>query len=126
MNRSQTIEDLHNQLQMNVEANQQLNQRVSLRSTIYFPGISHIPENFLHSRNYTYYIIYYILYVICYMLYVICYMLYVICYMLYVIYYILYICRLSYLQINSLGKENLRQRGIIDRERVARKVQDIY
>ena len=103
MNRSQTIEDLHNQLQMNVEANQQLNQRVSLRSTIYFPGISHIPENFLHSRNYTHYI-----------------------YILYIIYYMLYICRLSYLQINSLGKENLRQRGIIERERVARKVQDIY
>ena len=110
MNRSQTIEDLHNQLQMNVEANQQLNQRVSLRSTIYFPGISHIPENFLHSRNYTHYI----------------YILYIIYYILYIIYYMLYICRLSYLQINSLGKENLRQRGIIERERVARKVQDIY
>ena len=29
MNRSLTIEDLHNQLQMNIEANKELNQRVS-------------------------------------------------------------------------------------------------
>ena len=29
MNRSLTMEDLHNQLQMNIEANKELNQRVS-------------------------------------------------------------------------------------------------
>ena len=29
MNRSQTMEDLHDQLQMNIEANKELNQRVS-------------------------------------------------------------------------------------------------
>jgi hypothetical protein len=29
LNRSQTMDDLHHQLQMNIEANKELNQRVS-------------------------------------------------------------------------------------------------
>ena len=35
MNRSQTMEDLHNQLQLNIEANRELNQRVSFEQNIY-------------------------------------------------------------------------------------------
>ena len=44
MNRSQTMEDLHDQLQMNIEANKELNQRVS-QEMINIP-FSHGEETF--------------------------------------------------------------------------------